>query len=316
MPSESRSLTVAAHAKLNLRLKIEGVRDDGYHLLSMLNATIELHDEIRLCKSERGVTIASSGPAAGSDPALSDASKNLAGRAAAAFLSAFGVSTGLRVEITKHIPLGAGLGGGSSDAAAVLRAAVRMFPDEFEACERRTSKLAELALALGADVPYFMEGGLATVGGIGEKVRRCTAPALEGYPVLLAVPPFPLSTKEVYAAFDRGAIACARDGELRSFETRSRAFGADALGALVENDLEGAAIACEPRMRELLTLLRAEKGGTGGMTGSGSALFFLPDNRSVLSAARVQAIRESLTSRGANVIQSEILSPDRAGAGD
>lgn len=306
-------MVVEAPAKLNLRLKLQGLRADGYHLLRMLNVGVSLCDRVRLQTQAAGVSLSVSGPRAdAADRGLSDPARNLAARAAQAFLRRFGVNGGVSIALEKFIPAGAGLGGGSSDAAAVLRAMCALFDVEFRAAgERAAGQLSEIALELGADVPYFLRMGCAVVEGIGETVRAYDVPALHGHPLLLLLPPFPLLTKEVYAAFDRHSRFSPSDPALEMFEQRMAqgALGEElhrTLFGLVENDLEDAAVDCEPRMRALLDLVRGQEGGAGGMTGSGSALFFIPDTAEFISGSEADSFSAKAARLGARTVPAEL----------
>ncbi|MGH7907565.1 MAG: 4-(cytidine 5'-diphospho)-2-C-methyl-D-erythritol kinase, partial [Candidatus Binataceae bacterium] len=137
-----------APAKINLYLRVVGRRDDGYHLLDSVMLPLSLHDEIALeMRDARGSAISLNCD----DPAIPADGRNLAVRAAAAFMEEFGIRADVSLQLKKKIPAGAGLGGGSSDAAAVLRAMAAM--TRIDDPER----LARVAVELGADVPFFLD---------------------------------------------------------------------------------------------------------------------------------------------------------------
>ena len=248
---------VFAPAKLNLGLRILGRRANGYHEIESVFAPLDLADQIGLeiTPSNRPeVTLALAGAPAG---VPADAT-NLAVRAAADFLAAAGLARAVRIFLTKSIPAAAGLGGGSSDAGAVLRALAASFPDALE-----EPALARLALRLGADVPYFLAPCPARVGGIGERIQ----PLADFAPLacLLVNPGVPLSTAAVFAAFD------ARPA--RSPPALDRELGLD-LG----NDLEPAAERLCPPIAALRERLRALGARAVGLSGSGPTLFgIFPD---------------------------------------
>jgi 4-diphosphocytidyl-2-C-methyl-D-erythritol kinase len=182
-----------APAKLNLGLRIVGRRADGYHELESVFVPLDLADalEIEIAPAPRPeVALALAGDAAG---VPADAS-NLAARAGAAFLAAAGLARALRIRLEKRIPAAAGLGGGSSDAGAVLRALAAHFPGALP-----PDALAQLALRLGADVPYFLAPGPARVRGIGERIEPL--PGLPAFACVLVNPGVPLATAEVFAAY-------------------------------------------------------------------------------------------------------------------
>jgi 4-diphosphocytidyl-2-C-methyl-D-erythritol kinase len=183
---------------------------------------------------------------------------NLAVRAASEFLAAAGLSRSVRIRLTKSIPAAAGLGGGSSDAGAVLRALAASFPGALGA-----PVLARLALRLGADVPFFLDPRPARVGGIGERIQ----PLADFAPLacLLANPGVPLSTGAVFAAWDSRPVPA------------PPAFDA-ALGLDLGNDLEPAAERLCPAIAPLRERLRAAGARAVALSGSGPTLFGLfPD---------------------------------------
>ena len=277
----SEGIKLAAPAKVNLGLRIVGRREDGYHLLESLFAPITLCDDVwvecaraKRTSVEISVEIDPAAPAslAGSVPV---GPENLAARAARAFLEAAGETASIRIRLHKRIPAGGGLGGGSSDAAAVLRALARWMPDRIS-----PEILAEQALALGADVPFFLVAQPAMVRGIGEEIQP-----IQGIPTLnliLGHPGEALSTPQVFRAWDAlpsaltpspaGSTMRALSGLLTS--TSADVAGlAGVLGDLLENDLEPAAVRLCPPVRRLQEdLLRAGALATG-MSGSGATVF-------------------------------------------
>ena len=246
-----------------------GRRSDGYHLLSSLFVPIDLADEVRVEIAEgSGVELSLHGETDGTPGDR----YNLAVQAAAAFLDAAGLSRAVRLEIGKRIPAAAGLGGGSSDAGAVLRALQALAPDPLP-----EARLREVALALGADVPFFLAPRPALVSGIGERIEPVAAlPALA---LVLVHPGIPLSTADVYERFDR---TCAELTEARAEPTipaLSGLFGdggrpqANALAGLLVNDLEAAAVRLCPAISELRERLVAAGALAVGLSGSGPTLF-------------------------------------------
>jgi 4-diphosphocytidyl-2-C-methyl-D-erythritol kinase len=169
------AIIVTAHAKLTLSLHITGVRSDGYHTIDATMVSIDAPSDLLVLSRARRTSMKVKGPFADGVPA--DAS-NLAWRAVEA------CHAKMRIELHKGIPVGAGLGGGSADAAAVLRA---------------LGGSRSLAAALGADVPFCMRGGFARVRGIGDKLESNETPKLS---VVVVTPPFACSTGAVYRAWD------------------------------------------------------------------------------------------------------------------
>ncbi|MBM4381886.1 MAG: 4-(cytidine 5'-diphospho)-2-C-methyl-D-erythritol kinase [Deltaproteobacteria bacterium] len=264
-----------APAKLNLGLRITGRRADGYHELESLFVPIALADTLRVeLSGAPGVRLRVSGDAAVGVP---EDTRNLAWRAAEAFAREAKLGTGVSLALEKRVPSPAGLGGGSSDAGAVLRALSRLTGSPVA-----PPRLAEIALALGADVPFFLDPRPALVEGIGERVLPVSG--VPELPVLLAHPGFGLETRAVYAAFDAQSSLTAQNHPLtlRALLALGEEAGAvearfpsdDArLRELVANDLEPAAT----RLRPEVAKLREELSRTGaravGMSGSGPTLY-------------------------------------------
>jgi len=186
------SLSLIANAKINLGLRIVGRRENGLHLLHTLFQEIDFGDDVTLTNRPKlKVILEVPGPAAGGVP--TDES-NLCLRAARLFKARVGAGQGVHIRLEKRIPVGAGLGGGSSDAAAVLRGLSELWEAGLSAME-----LEKLALRLGADVPFFIRGGLQLGEGIGEVLTPlerelpCT--------VVLVIPPFGVDTAWAYGQF-------------------------------------------------------------------------------------------------------------------
>jgi 4-diphosphocytidyl-2-C-methyl-D-erythritol kinase len=255
---------VFAPAKLNLGLRILGRRADGYHEIESVFAPLDLADEIELeiAEATRGeVTLALSGAPEG---VPADAT-NLAARAAVEFLSAAGLARAVRIRLSKWIPAAAGLGGGSSDAGAVLRALAASFPDALDA-----EAVARLALRLGADVPFFLAPRPARVGGIGERIEPIAD--LPRFDCVLANPGIPLSTAAVFAAYDADP-------------TPADPAPDPALGLDLANDLEPAAGRLCPPIGPLRERLRELGARAVGLSGSGPTVFgIFPDAAEAASA--------------------------------
>lgn len=245
---------------MNFGLRVLGRRSDGYHELESVFLPLDLADalELEVAEAPRArVELALEGAPQG---VPADAT-NLAARAAAGFLEAAKLCRSVRLRLTKRIPSGAGLGGGSSDAGTVLRGLAAGFPDALEA-----EALRRLALALGADVPFFLDPRPALVSGIGE---RCE-PLVRWPPhvLLLANPGESLSTARVYAALDAAPPPAAGGPRLRS------QLAADGdLVDLLRNDLEPAAERLCPAIGRLRGALLEAGARAVGLSGSGATLF-------------------------------------------
>jgi 4-diphosphocytidyl-2-C-methyl-D-erythritol kinase len=265
-------LQVDAHAKVNVCLLVGGPRADGYHDVATVMAPLELADALAVTVGEgRGVRFTCDG--AGVPPGEG----NLAARAARAFLTAAKVEGRVDVHLTKNVPVGAGLGGGSSDAAAALRALNEHFgrplgPDA----------LWRLARSLGSDVPFFLAGGWAFAAGRGEFVTRVRGPA--GAPFLLTAPRRSVPTARVYKALAADDYA-ADAGPL--WEVLARLGGqAPAWWAAGENSLQAPALRAFPFLEELRRTL-VELGVDGArLSGSGGAFAApAPDSDKAQAAA-------------------------------
>ena len=182
-------LILAAPAKLNLYLHVVGKRDDGFHLLDSLIAFAAVHDTLRIEPAD-ALSLTVDGPL--SDGVPTD-DRNLVLKAAHALRAAFDIAEGAALHLTKRLPAAAGIGGGSSDAAAALRGLCRLW--EVSSADPR---LSDLAVKLGADVPMCLAGGAAFAGGIGEDLSPL--PTLPSVPVVLVNPGVPVETPAVFKA--------------------------------------------------------------------------------------------------------------------
>lgn len=301
-----RTLQARAYAKLNLRLKIVGRRSDGFHLLSMLNNEISLADEISLTfGAHPGVSLESSGLGSGSD--FFDAGKNLAARAASVYLREVGAAFGVRIRLQKNIPIGAGLGGGSSDAGAVLR----LLQKEFGAKAISHERLLKLAAAIGSDVPYFLERGVCHVRGVGEQVRRLSAPSLHRAAVFLFVPALSIATPDLYAFYRKKhpVLEASIDDALMGEYEQSELPYHRILG-LVENDFEALLREFAPGLWREISTVRSAGGLRVGLTGSGSAYFGIPENPTESSAQIMEHVSDLLRPSATKVLALRFVDAD------
>ena len=186
------SLTLTANAKINIGLRVTGRREDGYHLLHTLFQEVDFGDKVTLMDETSGeITLEVVAPATTSVPT---GSRNLCLQAARLLRDQAGAARGVSIRLDKQVPVGAGLGGGSSDAAAVLRGLNELWETRLS-----TADLEELAAELGADVPFFIRGGLQLGEGIGERLT----PLKRELPcaVVLVIPPFGVDTAWAYRQF-------------------------------------------------------------------------------------------------------------------
>lgn len=268
-------LGVSAFAKVNLGLEVLGLRDDGYHELRTLFQTIDLKDDIMLVERPSGIRLI------GDHSGVPDGPGNLAWRAAEELQRRAGVRKGVEIRLDKRIPVGGGLGGGSSDAAAVLLGLDRLW-----GVGLGPEGLLPLARRLGADVPYFLFGGTALGLGRGDEIYPLLA-QVRGH-VVVVDPGRPLSTRAVFARVDARLTPRQNGYTIQRFVARSLR-GEVSFGGL-GNDLEAAALEEAPDLEERMSRVRAvlEREGAvlASLTGSGSAFFGLFERRG--NAARAQ----------------------------
>jgi len=264
-------LYLRAPAKVNLFLGILGRRPDGFHEIESLLAPVSLFDVLEIERRSRGIAFSCVGLRG------VPREKNLAYRAAEAFIAAFGPAGGVRIRLKKKIPAGAGLGGGSSDAAAVLNAMDRLFPGL-----AAPTALGELAASLGSDVPFFLGGRPAWVHGRGDLVEPLGQP-LSRFHAVLVYPGFGVSTAWAYAAWDsrhgnrgrrRGANPeLTARGRSASNLRPVRAENGTIRG--LRNDFEGVVFEAHPLLYGLKGALYACGAYGVLLSGSGSTVFGL-----------------------------------------
>lgn len=252
---------VLARAKINWTLDIVGKREDGYHLMDMLMQPVELADELTLDKAENGLTLTVSGY-----PRVKAGPDNLALRAAQALRECTGYRGGASIHLHKRIPVGAGLGGGSADAAGVLAGLNRLWETGLTQAE-----LEALGLRLGADVPFCLRGGLQRAQGVGEEL---TPMACGGLFWLVILQPCPgLSTREVFGRFRLDA----RENRPDTLAAAAALAAGDWRGLCrsLGNVLQGVSAELRPEIGEGIAALREHGAAGAWMTGSGSAVFGL-----------------------------------------
>ncbi len=269
METGRRSVRARAFAKINLGLEILGKREDGYHLLRSGMQSISLADELELTRTEEeGIHLCCDRPSLPTDE------RNLAVRAALAVFRRCELKGGVRIELRKQIPEEAGLGGGSADAAAVLRGLRALYGLSLSDAELRT-----LALPLGADVPFCVTGGTMLAEGIGEELSPL--PPLPPCELVVVKPPFGSSTKAVYAAFALSALDPWEQPDVTLLRNALRGQNLTLLGASLQNALERPAMELKPALIDYKRFL-TESGARGAaMSGSGAALYavFSADER-------------------------------------
>lgn len=277
-------LTLSAPAKINLRLRILAREASGFHQLESLFATLALADELHLRIERNGIRLEVEGADVG------PVGDNLVTRAARAFLAACPKDAlrrgrGLGVRLIKRIPAGAGLGGGSSDAASTLRGLNRLHGGPLE-----PEALLELGAELGSDVPFFLSGSSFALGwGRGEQILAL--PPLPPAPVLLAVPDFRIATVDAYRTLAEGRAVSGTPPTPKTW--RLRDFGSwDDVVDLASNDFETALFPSYPRLADLRDRLQALGAMITRLSGSGSAVFGVFESEKIRDRARDALLQE------------------------
>jgi 4-diphosphocytidyl-2-C-methyl-D-erythritol kinase len=275
---EAGALSVVAPAKLTLFLHVTGRRDDGYHTLESLMVLLDFGDLLDVCvRDDAEIVLARPIPGV---PIQED----LAWRAARLLQQRAGIRSGATIALDKRIPIGAGMGGGSSDAASVLLALNRLWGAGLD-----RAALMRLGLELGADVPFFIFGANAHATGIGEALREVSVPRLS---FEIAVPPVASATGQVFAEPE-----LKRDTPLSGASVFGLGHG--------RNDLQPAAVRRYPAIASALSTLDSMRTGSdrpdgvrvSRMTGSGSAVFRIVD----------RAERASAPNERANIVRARVI---------
>jgi 4-diphosphocytidyl-2-C-methyl-D-erythritol kinase len=264
----ARAVQVAAQAKINLRLRILAREEGGYHQIETLLLRLALADVVRVRRA-RSRALDVSGDVDGA--AIGPVEQNLAWRAATAYGAAAGVHEGFAIELEKHIPIGGGLGGGSADAGAVLRAL-----DAMAEAPLGTVRLLEIAATIGADVPFLTsDHAYALAWGRGERMLALHPPPTRE--VLLLIPPFSVNTADAY-----GWLARAREAaevpvgrEPVTLDPSSLSHW-ETIQQLARNDFEPVVAERHPEIAAIVAGLTSVECAVAMMSGSGSTVFAVP----------------------------------------
>ena len=274
-------IELKALAKINLGLDVLGRRENGYHDVRMIMQSIFLYDEVRIEKKEAaGIEVETN------LKFLPVGEDNIAYKAAKLLIDEFGIGEGVRITLRKHIPVAAGLAGGSSNAAAVLFGMNRIFRLGLS-----QKDLMERGVKLGADVPYCIMRGTVLAEGIGEELKRL--PAMPKCTVLIAKPPISVSTKTVYEALDSKEITEHPDidGIIKGLELGNLKMIAGSMG----NVLEKVTVPMHPEIEKIKQEMK-DAGALGAMmSGSGPTVFGLFESRAAARAAQRNIREKELT---------------------
>lgn len=261
------SLTTKAYAKINLFLDITGRLPNGYHTLNTVMQQIDIFDIVTVKRTETGIGVKCD------NPAVPCNEKNIAYRAAAKFFSETGITDGAEIEIEKNIPLEAGLGGSSTDGAAVLSALNELYEKPIT-----DDGLIEIGAGLGADIPFCLTGGTAVCNGIGEKIRAI--PCKKDYALLIVKPDFSCNTAKAYGQYDLAPLQ-PREGFEKFVGQLEN--GCESWCGGVYNVFEQ--LYSDPRIAEINNELKKNGALCSALSGSGSAVFGVFKNKEAAEKA-------------------------------
>lgn len=274
------TVTLQAYAKVNLGLDILGMRDNGYHDVKMVMQTIDLFDTLRFSTLPEDVIRISS-----NDKEMPCNANNLVYQAIDLLKKEFAVKKGVEVHIDKHIPMAAGMAGGSSDCAAALKACNLLF--ELHLSEEA---LMGYGKKLGADVPYCIMGGTALAEGIGEKLTRL--PAMPDCYIVVAKPPVSMSTRDAYRAYDHQEYVTHPDieGMVKAMQNENL----DGVTSRMANVLEKVTEKLHPEIVTLKDMMRTAGAKNAMMTGSGPTVFGIFDANVLAEDAKNEIVKSGI----------------------
>ncbi|MBI4429153.1 MAG: 4-(cytidine 5'-diphospho)-2-C-methyl-D-erythritol kinase [Ignavibacteriales bacterium] len=281
-------MTIRSYAKINLGLRILRKRPDGFHDIETIFRQIDNYDEIRLYPAGSDIVLETN------DPNVPTGVNNLCVKAAYLLRDITGVEKGVRIQLTKNIPIGAGLGGGSSNAAATLKGLVK-----FWGLALRPHELKRIALNLGSDVSFFLEGGSALATGRGEVLEHFDLP-LPSW-ILVVTPPLRISTSWAYAHV---TLAEAPVNHLKSFIV-DFARTPTTYVEHIRNDFEPLIFATYPEVASIKEMLLQEGADFALMSGSGSSVFGLFSHDETANMAALKFSKSFYTSLTAPTFQPD-----------
>ncbi len=271
-------IELKSRAKINLCLDVTGKRDDGYHELKMVMQTIGLHDKLMMRKiPDLGIELETD------DPSIPTGEENLVYKVIRDIMKRYGIEAGIHVDLYKTIPSGAGLAGGSANAATAIKGMNLLFD-----LNMPMEEMASIGIRYGADIPYCLLGGTAIAEGIGE--RLTPLPDLPELPLLIVKPEASAPTARIFQTFEIGKkeVEPDVDGMARAIET------GDVEGVLsrMGNALEATTVSLYPEVEKLKGLLIEAGADNALMSGSGTAVFGIFMDRGKMEAA-AEKIRQS-----------------------
>ncbi|MFN0204863.1 MAG: 4-(cytidine 5'-diphospho)-2-C-methyl-D-erythritol kinase [Planctomycetota bacterium] len=291
-----RHITVHSTAKLNLFLEVLGKRGDGYHNIETLFQEIGLFDRIEISRVDREPGFEKFNCQFSCNISnLAPPGKNLVERAASAFLKEMNISAAVSIQLQKNIPFGAGIGGGSANAAATLQALDVLFESKLP-----FASLQKIACSLGADCPFFLLGGAAVGRGRGEILERVAMPSRA---FLLIIPSLHISTESIYSGV---AASLQRDSEVRKLRIEElRSESVSRARAAIFNRLETVAFERHPVLAQFAKTIRAAGIPEIHMTGSGSGLFAVFESLATAHTAYASYERQA---RAGDLLPADFIS--------
>ena len=255
-----KSLTLKAYAKINVGLRIIGQRDDGYHSIKTLYQTVNIYDEVKLnLKDEQGVTFNWQGEK------VPDGDDNICSKAANSFFEFIGEEKGVNIELEKTLPVGSGLGGGSSDAACVIRGLNELLDTKLS-----IKNMEDIASELGSDIPFFIRGGCQYDEGIGDELSP--GELSEEWVLLLVVPDIHIDTSWAYEGIHPLSLTRnINDVNLASFPHNGDAKNRK----MFRNDFEPLVFSKYPEISDIKKSLLKSEAEFASLSGSGSAVYGL-----------------------------------------
>lgn len=256
-------ITLEARAKINLGLNIIGKRDDGFHDIETTLTTINLADIITFEEKGQEIEVVATGLDIPSD-------KNLCYIAARLFIENFNVKKGVRINLTKNIPIGSGLGGGSSDAACVLNGLNKLYDVNIP-----EQSLFEISRKIGSDVPFFIRGGAAYARGKGDELKYFKLPKMS---LVIYWPGYPVLTKWAYEEYDKSLLTPPSEADIIIEAQKGKNKKAKPIFELV-NDFEKVVFKKHPDLLDVKTHLLATGAYVVTLSGSGSCIFVVVDEK-------------------------------------
>jgi len=288
-------ITEKAYAKINLSLDVTGKRPDGYHDVRMIMQTVDICDELTFEKTDEGISID-----VGGSPLPID-NDNLIYKAALAVMERCGIKGGVKITLDKHIPIAAGMAGGSSDAAATLRGINRLYE-----CGLSNNELREIGVKIGADVPYCVEGGTVLAEGIGEKLTHLSE--LSDMCIAVAKPKRGVSTGNIYKALDE-IFDKVTHPDVDAMLGAMRCCPGPAFIKYLGNILEYVTIPLCPEIDDIKKIFDDEESSGTLMTGSGPTVFAFFDSEDKAKEA-LDKIRSSGLCNEEEMFVTQLITPD------